>query len=264
MKQVGVVGSLWRFPVKSMRGEELDQAFASFGGIYGDRWYAIHSSGSIPGFPYLTPRDLPPMLLYSATYRNAQAMSLPPNLSEAQDLGPGVTPIFPDASDCLVDVQTPDGRRFAIDDPALLDLLRENLPEKHHRLAVLRSQRPMTDCRPLGLISEQTVQQLSREVGEELGVRQFRANINLDLAGAPGYAEDEFIGRNLRIGGRAVITVLERDPRCKMITLDPDTAAANPEVIKVVARQHNSKAGIYAAVLVEGVIRRGDPVTLLD
>jgi uncharacterized protein len=60
------------------------------------------------------------------------------------------------------------------------------------------------------------------------------------------------------------MAVIDRDPRCKMITLDPDTAQANPEVIRHVAKGHDGTAGVYAAVLVEGVIRAGDAIALLD
>ena len=38
---VGTVGALWRFPVKSMLGEEIDQADADEGGIVGDRAFAL-------------------------------------------------------------------------------------------------------------------------------------------------------------------------------------------------------------------------------
>ncbi|MGI8770720.1 MAG: MOSC domain-containing protein [Acidobacteriaceae bacterium] len=61
-----------------------------------------------------------------------------------------------------------------------------------------------------------------------------------------------------------MIAVLERDPRCKMITLDPDGAGPNPEVMKRLARSHQGYAGVYAAVLVEGVIRPGDAISLLN
>ena len=57
---------------------------------------------------------------------------------------------------------------------------------------------------------------------------------------------------------------MERDPRCKMITLDPDTAQPNPEVMRRLARDHEGQAGIYGVVLVEGTIRPGDEITLLD
>ena len=59
------------------------------------------------------------------------------------------------------------------------------------------------------------------------------------------------------------MAVVGRDPRCKMITLDPDTGAANAEVMKVLAREHEGMAGVYGAVLVEGTIRVGEAVELL-
>ena len=49
-----------------------------------------------------------------------------------------------------------------------------------------------------------------------------------------------------------------------MITLDPDTARMNPEVMRRLARDHEGKAGIYGVVLAEGTIRPGDEVALLD
>jgi hypothetical protein len=93
--------------------------------------------------------------------------------------------------------------------------------------------------------------------------RRFRANIYLDLRSG-GFAEDQFVGRTLQIGTKVALSVLKRDSRCKIITLDPDTADANPEVMKQVARAHERQVGIYAAVLVQGTIRPGDEVQLLD
>ena len=78
-----------------------------------------------------------------------------------------------------------------------------------------------------------------------------------------GGTEDGLVGRSLRLGEKVIVTVLERDPRCKMITLDPDTAQASPEILRTVAQEHDGKAGVYAAVLVEGTIRPGDEITLL-
>ncbi len=61
-----------------------------------------------------------------------------------------------------------------------------------------------------------------------------------------------------------VVAVLQRDPRCVMIILDPDTAEKTPGLLKQVAQAHNGMAGVYGAVLVEGTLRKGDPVELLD
>ena len=51
MSVIGKVESLWRYPVKSMRGEELNEAFAGYPGVYGDRVFAFKSSASPAGFP---------------------------------------------------------------------------------------------------------------------------------------------------------------------------------------------------------------------
>ena len=263
MEIVGRVESLWRYPVKSMRGESLQLAFAGFPGVYGDRVYAFHSSAAPKGFPYLTGREQPHMLQYGATYRHRERMVVPPNLAEAQALGPGVTPQYADRSDLMVDVETPSGNVLAIDDLRLTDLLREGGREGLE-LSLIRSERALTDCRPISLISIQTTRRLSQEVGIELDKRRFRANVYVDLAAGAGFGEDAWVGRKLRVGAKTEIAVTDRDPRCKMITLDPDTAEASPEVMRRVATGHDGAAGVYAAVLVEGPIRPGDEITLLD
>jgi len=97
-----------------------------------------------------------------------------------------------------------------------------------------------------------------------LDKRRFRANIYLDLKSGRGFDEDNLVGRTLRVGAKTTIAVMERDPRCKMITLDPDTGQQNREVMKQLARLHETKAGVYGAVLVEGTIRPGDEISLMN
>ena len=263
MTVVGRVESLWRYPVKSMRGEQLQKAFAGFPGVYGDRVYAFSSSLSSKGFPFFTGRDQGQMLAYRAAFRHRERMAAPPNLAEAEALGPGITPLYADPADLMVDVETPSGEVLPIDDPRLIDLLRDGARDGHE-LSLLRSERALTDCRPFSLISIQTTRQLSEEVGVELDKRRFRANAYVHLASGAGFSENEWVGRRLRIGDKAQIAVTDRDPRCKMITLDPDTGQANPEVMRCVAKDHGSAAGVYGAVLVEGVIREGDEIALVD
>jgi uncharacterized protein YcbX len=122
----------------------------------------------------------------------------------------------------------------------------------------------MTDCRPISLFSLQTARQLGEEVGATLDKRRFRANVYLDLGAAGGFSENAFVGHKVRIGSKVVVAVLERDPRCQVITLDPDTGAPNPGILSKVARGHEGTAGVYGAVLAEGMIRTDDPVELLD
>ncbi len=263
MNVVGTVESLWRYPVKSMRGEELDEMFAGYAGIYGDRLFAFASSASPKGFPFFTGREQRQMIRYRPRFRNPDKAAQPANLFEAVKLSPNINPISANAADLMVDVETPDGKAFAIDDRRLIDHLRENT-ESNHELTLLRSDKAMTDCRPVSIFTLQTATKLGQEAGVPVDKRRFRANVYLDLNSLDGFAEDAFVGKSLRIGSKVVIHVVGRDGRCMMITLDPDTAEKTPAILKAVAQNHQGMAGIYAAVLIEGVIRKGDPVELLD
>ena len=265
MNIVGKVERLWRYPVKSMRGEALREAYLGFAGIHGDRVFAFRSSASPKGFPYLTAREQRKLLSCQPRFRHPERSALPANLVDAETLAPGVglTPAPTDAADFMLDVGLPTGQSLAIDDPALVHALRDGVhgaPE----LTLIRSDRAITDCRPISLISVQTARRLGDEVGVPMDARRFRANIHLDLDGTNGFAEDAFVGRSLRLGAKAVVSILRRDGRCAMITFDPDTGESNPAVLKRVTQAHEGKAGVYAAVLVEGIVREGDTVEMLE
>ncbi|PYL59900.1 MAG: MOSC domain-containing protein [Verrucomicrobia bacterium] len=261
MSIIGKVDSLWRYPIKSMRGEEVDEAFAGFSGIYGDRLFAFRSSASPKGFPYFTAREQRKLLQYRPRFRYPDKAARPVNLSEAESMG--ANPVSADPSELMIDVKTPDGRTLGIDDPALMAMVRADIDEKH-QLTLMRSERAMTDCRPFSMFSLQSAKQLAEETGTPMDKRRFRANVYVDLTSAQGFAENDFVGRSLRVGPKVVVTILERDPRCMMITLDPDTGEKTPAILKKVAQAHEGMAGIYGAVIVEGMLHKGDSVELLD
>ena len=261
MSIIGKVDSLWRYPVKSMRGEELEEAFAGFSGIYGDRLFAFRSSASPKGFPYFTAREQTKLLQYRPRFRYPDKAARPINLTEAESMG--ANPVSADPSELMIDVEMPNGQTLAIDDPALIESLRANVDQKH-QLTLMRSERAMTDCRPFSMFSLQSARQLAEEMGAPMDKRRFRANVYLDVASGQSFAENEFVGRSLRIGPKAVVTILERDPRCMMITLDPDTGEKTPAILKKVAQAHEGMAGVYGAVMVEGILHKGDSVELLD
>src|SRR5258706_15144180 len=263
MVPVGTVESLWRYPVKSMSGEEMTEAFMGFAGFYGDRCYAFKNSAARKGFPYLSATVQEQMLRYRPQFRYLEKTITPPNLIEAMSIAPGLTPANGDAEDMALNVVTPSGAVVAVDDPALIEMLGAGLRGENH-LTLVRSDRALTDCRPVSLISLQTIRQVEAELGIPIDKRRFRANVYLNLASDYGFAEDELVGRKLRIGSRAEIMVLERDPRCKMISLDPDTGEHNPEVLRKVAQAHGACAGVYCAVLVEGILTKSDSIELLD
>lgn len=246
-----------------MRGESLAEAFMGFSGCYGDRCYAFRNSAARKGFPYLSATVQQRMLLYQPRFRYPARATKPPNLDEAMSIAPGVTPANADPEDLMLDVVTPSGEVVPIDDPSLMEMLVEGLRGENH-LTLVRSDRALTDCRPISLISLQTVQQIEAEAGVPMDKRRFRANVYFNLDSNLGFGEDELVGRKLRLGSRAVVATLERDPRCKMISLDPDTGEHNPEILRGVAQAHDACAGVYCAVLVEGVVNTGDAIAVID
>ena len=254
---------MWRYPIKSMSGEEIPEAFMGYSGFYGDRCFAFKNSSARKGFPYLSATVQEQMLRYRPHFRYPERAGKPPNLTEAMSIAPGVNPANAEPNDLILDDVTPAGEVVAVDDPRLLEMLSEGLRGENH-LTLVRSDRALTDCRPVSLISLQTVQQVEAELGFSIDKRRFRANVYLNLASDQGFAEDELVGGKLRIGSRAEIMVLERDPRCKMISLDPATGEHNPEVLRKIVQAHDNFVGVYCAVLVEGILKKGDSIVLLD
>jgi uncharacterized protein YcbX len=261
MTVIGIVESLWRYPVKSMAGSEVPEVFMGFSGIYADRCYAIKNSAGRKGFPYLNANVKQQMLLYHPKFRHPERTFTPPNLVEAEKIEPGANPTVADAEDMQLDIVTPSSEVITVDDPRLLTLLGEGLSTEN-QLKLVRSERALYDCRPVSLISLQTIQQIESELRVPLDKLRFRSNIYFN-SDSGAFGEDNFVGRRLRIGSKAIVMVLERDPRCGLISLDPATAENNPEVLRHVVREHNNFAGVYCAVLVEGLLKKGDPIELL-
>jgi hypothetical protein len=200
-------------------------------------------------------------LQYRPRFRNPEKAARPINLIEAESKG--ANPLSADLTELAVDVETPDGETLAIDDPALIEMLRADIDQKH-QVTLMQSQRAMTDCRPVSIFSLQSAQQLAEEIGTPVDKRRFRANVYVDLTSAKGFAENELVGRSVRIGSKVVITVLERDARCMIITLDPDTGEQAPAILKKVAQAHDGMAGVYGAVLAEGMLHKGDSIEVID
>jgi uncharacterized protein len=116
----------------------------------------------------------------------------------------------------------------------------------------------------VSIFSLQSAKQLAEETGTPVDKRRFRANVYVDLLSTQGFAENEFVGRSVRIGPKVVVTILERDPRCVMITLDPDTGEKAPAILKKVAQAHEGMAGVYGAVIIEGILHKEDSVEVID
>ncbi len=225
------LAGLLRYPVKSMAGEPLIQATLTPYGLAGDRLYAFESPKAPPGMLRVSGRERRQLLAYHAHNQT---------------------------------VTTPEGITLLIASPELLEHLRTQLGSP--ALTLTHALCPQTDCRPLSLLSLQTIAQLSQELVTLVDLLRFRPNLLLDLPNAPGFHEDTLVGRTLQIGSTARIQILERDPRCRLITFNPADPQSPPDValIQHLHRHHQSRAGVYAQVLTPGKIQAGDPILSID
>jgi MOSC domain-containing protein len=231
MTMVGRVAALWRYPVKSMAGEELDGVEISWHGLAGDRRWAFVRDGQVrSGFPWLTIRERPEL----AHYR--------PYFAE---------PDRPNAS--LTLVRTPSGAELDVADPALA-------AELGPGVRVIKQDRGVFDTMPLSLLTTQTLDGLGRLVGTALAAGRFRPNLLVD-ARAGQFPEDAWVGRVLRIGGLRM-RVDQRDQRCVMVTVDPVTLVRDPAILRAIARERDARLGVYGSTVEPGRVAVGDPVEL--
>src|SRR5262249_45276250 len=103
---VATVDSLWLYPVKGMRVEALCEAVVGFSGLYGDRYFAFKCTTRPRGFPYLTASQQSRLLQFRPRFRDPARAARPTNLAEAEALAPGLTPVYADPADMVVDVET--------------------------------------------------------------------------------------------------------------------------------------------------------------
>jgi hypothetical protein len=231
-QQVGRVVGLWRYPVKSMAGEELAEAEVSWHGLAGDRRWAFIRDGVVQsGFPWLTLRQRADL----GRYR--------PSLLE---------PDRPDRSPTAV--RTPAGSIFDVADPQLAAELGEGV-------RVIRQDRGVFDTLPLSLVTTRTIARLGEVVGARLDVRRFRPNLLVEADGEEPFAEDSWVGSVLRVGGLR-LRVDKRDGRCVVITLDPETTVRAPEILRAVVRDRQGCLGVYGSIVEPGRIAVGDAVVV--
>lgn len=219
-----------RYPVKSMRGQELESTMVGFHGIPLDRSFAFVQEGVHSPFPWLTGRECPQLL---------QCQPI---------IGEGRWP--------AIRVQSPAGE-FELGSPEFAAQLRS----WSGRSAVLHSDyRGCQDVAYVSVISTATVRALAEAAGVPVDHRRFRMNFVVDLGDEP-FAEKAWVGQQVRLGD-VVIAIHEQDRRCQMITLDPETGESTPAVLKAAAELNEVYAGVYGSVLVPGEVRVGEQVAI--
>lgn len=230
----GQVTGLFRYPVKSMGGEELEVCPVEESGLRGDRVRVLVKDKTEK---QLTARELPELLTYGAVWAE-----------DEQGSGEG-----------SVRIRTPDGRQGDWTDEALFGELERKAGEPLAWM-VYGAEDPLTgvDDAPLLLVTEQSLQELGRLWGREEELwRRFRPNIILRLDGGEAFEELRWPGRRFLLGD-AVLEAVKGCGRCSMITTHPETLRKDPSLLKLVHGRWEGNFGIYARVVRKGTVRRGD------
>jgi uncharacterized protein len=231
--RVGRISQLWRYPVKSMGGQRLDEVEVSFNGLAGDRRWAFVRPGTAGnGFPWFTIRQRPDLARYQPSFQE---------------------PERPDHSRALV--RTPSGAEFDVVDPALAAELGDGV-------RLIKQDRGIYDWLPLSLITIQTIAGLGALTGRELEVQRFRPNLVVDSLTGEAFDEDAWVGRTLRIG-TLLMRVDERDPRCVIISTDPVTGVRDSSILRTVSTERGGDLGVYGSIVRPGRVAVGDDVVLL-
>jgi uncharacterized protein len=232
---VGTVSLLARYPVKSMRGEQLDRAEIEPRGVAGDRQWAVYTPDGGIGSGKSSRR-----------FRRVDGLL---GLRAALSGSAGSAPL----------IETPAGHRFRADDPEADELLSAAL---HQPLRLAReADVPHHDASGLHLVTTAEVRRLAELLGDAVDVARFRPNLVLDVPGAD-FIEDGWTGRELRLGSEVVIRLGEGMARCVMVDLAQGPLGQDGRILKVIAQEHELLLGLKAEVVRGGTVRQGDAAVL--
>jgi uncharacterized protein len=240
MREVGHIHQLVRYPVKSMAGIATDSAFLGWHGLRGDRRFAFRRLNDKSDFPWLSASMLPELLLY-------HPLGLDENAEEPLP----------------TQVCTPEGMIFPIGSAELQQSVAERFGSP---VELMKLRNGIFDEGTVSVINVATMSAISREAGQNLDTRRFRANIVIASDTTEPFTEDRWVGGRLIFGANEsgpMLSLTMRDLRCMMINLDPDTAKQNPGVMKAVVRMNENNAGAYASVARAGQISVGQSVSLI-
>ncbi len=290
---VGSLAELWRFPVKSMKGERLEQAEFTERGLVGDRAYAlieadtgkVVSAKSVRLFPDLfacqaafvepprSGRELPPVRITLPDVTSVISASSDVDRVLSACFRRDVTLARAAPDDFTIDQYHPDiedvdpaGHRDTVVEQKLGSALFAELG--------LASPVPVGsffDVFPVSILTTSTLERLNEiRPQSRFDQRRFRMNVIVNTNEA-GFVENAWIGHELTVGDAVRLNVALPDPRCVMTTLAQDELPNDTEVLRTLTRHNRVQvgdlgqfpcAGVYAVAEAPGTMRTGDRVAL--
>jgi uncharacterized protein len=267
---LGSVAALWRYPVKSMLGEELAAAELTPRGLLGDRSYALVDGANGKVVSAKHPAKWPKLLDFRAVFIEPPraGMAVPAVQITLPD-GTTVTSRQPEVHEILSQVL---GRQVRLEsaapDQPSLEEYWPDLEELDRRDTVTDEAMPtgtFFDCAALHLLTTATLDELRRLYPEgQFETRRFRPNVFIQLGpDQSGFVENAWIGRTLAIGPDLRIEITGPCPRCVMTTLAQGGLPADSGILRTAARHNRAHVGVYAAVVQSGHLRPGDLVRVV-
>jgi uncharacterized protein YcbX len=186
--EIGRIEAIFRYPVKSMRGEPLDAATLGWHGLDGDRRLAFRRLDERGGFPWLTASKLPDLISFTPLRReDGKGESLPTH------------------------VRTPEGEEM----PLFGEALAAEVGRRHGApVQMMRLNHGIFDEASVSVIASATVREIGRLAERNADVRRFRPNIVVRSTRAVPFEEDQWVGGVLVFGDaddRPAVTVTLRD-----------------------------------------------------
>jgi len=269
---IGAVVSIWRYPIKSMMGEELNATEVTERGLLGDRAYAVVDSSDEKVATAKNPRKWPNLFDFRA------AFSEPPRISANV---PPVRIALPDGaiatnqqSDLNQILSKALNRKVTLNatepghvGPANAEAYWPDMEGLDHRGTVTEFALPegtFFDCATVHVLTTATLDHL-RELYPKgrFEARRFRPNIVVQPAsGEKSFVENAWIGHTLAIGDEVRLRITRPCSRCVMTTLPQGDLPGDPGILRTAAQHNKANVGVYAAVLRAGRIRRGDAVRI--
>lgn len=263
------VVALWRYPVKSMMGEELNAADITQRGLLGDRAYALvdRSNGKVVSAK--NPRKWSKLFDFRAAFVDPprSGEKIPP----VRITLPNGTMATSGQSDLAQILSAVLGREVTLATTApeapSLEEYWPDLDGLAHRETVTDESMPagtFFDLAVIHVLTTATIDRL-RELYPQgrFEVRRFRPNIVVEAgSGETGFVENDWIGHTLAVGKDVRLSITGPCPRCVMTTLPQGDLPRDPGILRTAAQHNQVNVGVYAMVVRGGMIRRGDPVRL--
>jgi uncharacterized protein YcbX len=261
------VATLFRYPVKSMMGEEINSTALTRRGLYGDRAYAVLDVETGKVASAKNPRKWPTMFRFRAAFTEPldSRSSLPP----VRIMMPHGETITSDDDEIDKTLSRAFDREVVLKSVVPIGAqLEEYWPEveglAQQDVVTDESMPPETffDLATVHLLTTSTLDRL-RELNPQsrFEPRRFRPNI-IVRTDETGFAENEWIGRTLRIGERVRLKITGPCGRCVMTTLAQGDLPSDNDILRSAVKYNEARVGIYADVLEAGTVRSGDAIVV--